>query len=50
MAVYSYRCTDCGLDFDKFGKPMAESAKAEVCPECKGRAVRTYSSDVLIII
>ena len=36
MALYEYRCNDCGAVFDLL-RPMAERHLAAVCPSCESR-------------
>ena len=42
MPTYEYRCTDCGVEFERF--QQMSDAKIDECPECEGQVQRLISS------
>ncbi len=42
MAVYEFRCSKCGHDFEVM-RPMSESGKPAKCPKCGSRGERLIS-------
>ena len=42
MALYEYRCTDCGNEFEQ-RKPMSEADSPSECPSCGKEAARLPS-------
>jgi len=48
MATYEYKCERCSRVFDII-KPMSESDKAEVCPDCNVIAVRKVTKTSFIL-
>jgi len=41
MPTYEYRCTQCGVEFERFQK--MNDAPVEECPECRGTVQRLIS-------
>jgi putative FmdB family regulatory protein len=41
MPTYTYRCTKCGHEFERFQSMADEPVKR--CPECKGKVMRTFN-------
>ena len=42
MALYEYRCSDCGDEFEQ-RRPMSEADSPAECPECGKEAARLPS-------
>ena len=42
MPIYEYKCEECGYVFEELQKIM--DAPVEVCPKCKGRVRRLFST------
>lgn len=42
MPIYEYRCTNCGLNFEKL-RSMSEVDKETLCPACRSKAERLLS-------
>jgi putative FmdB family regulatory protein len=42
MPIYEYRCTNCGLNFEKL-RSMSEVDKDTLCPACQSKAERIPS-------
>ena len=42
MALYEYRCADCGTEFEQ-RKPMREADSPAECPSCGKQAARLPS-------
>ncbi len=42
MPTYEYRCSKCNKEFE-LKRPMSESKKTAICPECGSRANRLIS-------
>ncbi len=42
MPIYEYRCEECGCVFEELQK--ITDPPVEVCPECKGRVKRLFST------
>ncbi len=47
MPTYEYKCTECGLRFERFQNMNEELIKA--CPECDGSVVRLIGTGAGII-
>lgn len=47
MPTYSYRCADCGHEYDAF-QNMRENPHTE-CPQCKGRVERLIGAGAGIL-
>jgi putative FmdB family regulatory protein len=47
MPVYSYRCEECGFQFDRYQKFTDQSLNR--CPECGKRSLRKVYSPVGIV-
>lgn len=41
MPTYTYRCTKCGHEFERFQSMSDEPVKR--CPECKSKVMRTFN-------
>ena len=41
MPTYEYRCTECGVEFERFQK--MNDARIDECPECKSKVQRLIS-------
>lgn len=42
MALYEYRCADCGTEFEQ-RRPMSEADSSAECPACGKQAARLPS-------
>jgi putative FmdB family regulatory protein len=43
MAIYQFRCTACGLEFE-VSRKMSESSKEATCPEDGASSTRVYTA------
>jgi putative FmdB family regulatory protein len=47
MPVYTYRCENCGVQFDR--QQSYHDAALQVCPECRKKALKKVISPVGIV-
>ena len=47
MPIYTYRCKNCGVQFDR--QQRFSDAPLTICPECKKKALRKVYSPVGIV-
>ncbi|HEY5902049.1 MAG TPA: FmdB family zinc ribbon protein [Anaerolineales bacterium] len=47
MPIYTYRCENCGVQFDR--QQSYQDAPLKVCPECRKRALKKVIAPVGIV-